>query len=109
MEYVRRIVSPGARAMTDQSKQTSNSAQPALSALLTRYLRRETGMVAAGLDTAAVAAEIIPFGAVAAQLIEPRFAWKEALTALRNLYPEADEQVGRPPHEWAAIVAGQES
>jgi hypothetical protein len=81
--------------------------QPALGALLARFLQRQAEAQAAGLAPID-AGEVTPYEASPVQPVDARLAWDEAIAAATHLVPDVDRRSFTVPPQWPQLVAGQE-
>lgn len=83
-----------------------NSA-PALSELMSRYLRQQADAHAAGLAMFDPTGEVTPFEAGPVQPVDPRPAFEEAVAVLPLLHKVKAASLEAPPH-WPNLVAAHE-
>src|SRR5262245_48822463 len=84
----------------------STPRQPDLTALMARYLGRQSAAHADGLAAVEPGA-VEPYEAVPVQAVDPRQAWDEANAALAH-FGDAGK-VGKAPADWPQLVAAQPS
>jgi tetratricopeptide (TPR) repeat protein len=92
--------------MTPTPESRSTARQPDLTALMARYLGRQSAAHAAGLAAVEPGA-VEPYEAVPVQAVDPRQAWDEANAVLTHFGNAG--KVGKAPADWPQLVAAQPS
>jgi hypothetical protein len=83
----------------------SREAQPPIAELFGRYLQQQIAAHESGLAMPESLAEVVPYDAAPAQTIDPRFAWDEALAALRAF---GEVRSFSAPPDWSTLVVTHE-